>query len=266
MYNTNRNYYDLKQKGVFFMKRLLVAGGGLLAAGLVLGACADSSESGSSEKREDKEAAEIHLSEKEHDHEHDGESHHDHDHADSEETKGIADGYFEDSQVKDRSLSDWEGDWQSVFPYLEDGTLDEVFQHKAEHEGDKTAEEYKEYYTKGCRTDVDRIVIKGDMVSFHENGKKASGTYRYDGYEILTYEAGNRGVRYIFKLEGNEGEGGLPRFIQFSDHIIEPTDAGHYHLYWGDDRNALLEEVINWPTYFPSEMAGDEIAHDMMEH
>ncbi|ENH96888.1 zinc-binding lipoprotein AdcA [Gracilibacillus halophilus YIM-C55.5] len=35
--------------------------------------------------------------------------------------------YFEDSQVKDRSLSDWEGDWQSVYPLLQDGTLDEVF-------------------------------------------------------------------------------------------------------------------------------------------
>ncbi|XXM73208.1 ZinT/AdcA family metal-binding protein [Lysinibacillus sphaericus] len=246
------------------MKRLLVAGGGLLAAGLVLGACSGSSENQSSGEVENKKAAESQAKDKEHDHDHDGEKHHDHDHTDSEETKGIAEGYFEDSQVKDRQLSDWEGDWQSVYPYLEDGTLDEVFQHKSEHEGDKTAEEYKEYYTKGYRTDVDRIVIQGDSVTFYKEGKKNSGTYGYDGYEILTYEAGNRGVRYIFKLQGNEE--GLPRFIQFSDHIIEPTDAGHYHLYWGDDRDALLKEVVNWPTYFPSDMDGHDIAHDMMEH
>jgi zinc transport system substrate-binding protein len=253
------------------MKRLAAAGG-LLAAGLVLGACSGSTESGSTEEAENKEASESQANEKEHDHDgekhhdhdHDGEKHHDHDHADSDETKGIAEGYFEDSQVKDRPLSDWEGDWQSVFPYLEDGTLDEVFEHKAEHEGEKTAEEYKEYYTKGYKTDVDRIVIKGDTVSFYKNGKDASGTYGYDGYEILTYEAGNRGVRYIFKLQGEEE--GLPRYIQFSDHIIEPTEAGHYHLYWGDDREALLDEVVNWPTYFPSEMDGHDIAHDMIEH
>lgn len=55
---------------------------------------------------------------------------HDHDHAD-EEAKKIYAGYFEDDQIQDRALTDWEGDWQSVYPYLLDGTLDEVFEHKA---------------------------------------------------------------------------------------------------------------------------------------
>lgn len=68
----------------------------------------------------------------EHEHEHE-EDHHD-------------DGEFEDSEVKDRALSDWAGDWQSVYPYLLDGTLDEVFHHKAEEEQDKTEQEYKELW------------------------------------------------------------------------------------------------------------------------
>ena len=71
-------------------------------------------------------------------------------------------GYFEDSQVRDRSLSDWGGDWQSVYPYLQDGTLDEVFAHKAEHKGDMTAEEYKEYYNIGYQTDADRYLDARD--------------------------------------------------------------------------------------------------------
>lgn len=189
---------------------------------------------------------------------------HGHSHANDEETEKIYEGYFEDSQVKDRSLSDWEGDWQSVYPYLQDGTLDEVFAHKAEHEGDMTAEEYKEYYKAGYQTDVGRIVIEEGTVTFFKNGEEYSGEYIYDGYEILTYDAGNRGVRYVFKLK-EEAEG-LPRYIQFSDHSIYPTKASHYHLYWGDDREALLDEVTNWPTYYPSEMDGHEIAHEMMEH
>lgn len=191
------------------------------------------------------------------------EENHDHGHSHDEEAEKIYEGYFEDSQVKDRPLSDWEGDWQSVYPYLQDGTLDEVFEHKAE-EGDKTAEEYKEYYKEGYQTNVDRIVIQDDTVSFYENGEKTSGEYHYDGYEILTYEAGNRGVRYIFKR--SEEVEGLPSYIQFSDHSIDPTDADHYHLYWGDDREALLEEVTNWPTYYPSDLSGEEIAHEMMMH
>ncbi|UOY90056.1 metal-binding protein ZinT [Bacillus glycinifermentans] len=189
---------------------------------------------------------------------------HDHDHAHDEKTEKIYEGYFKDSQVKDRSLSDWEGDWQSVYPFLQDGTLDEVFSYKADHEGDMTAKEYKEYYKKGYKTDVDRILIQQDTVTFFKNGKEYSGGYAYDGYEILTYDAGNRGVRYIFKL-AKEAEG-LPQYIQFSDHSIFPNKAGHYHLYWGDDREALLDEVKNWPTYYPSEMDGHDIAHEMMVH
>ncbi|MFB9869263.1 metal-binding protein ZinT [Vreelandella sulfidaeris] len=195
-----------------------------------------------------------------HDHSHDHDHDHDHDHSHDSD---IYSGHFNDDQVADRPLSDWEGDWQSVYPYLEDGTLDEVFAHKAEH-GDKTAEEYKQYYTTGYETDVERIVIEDNNVTFYENGEDNTGEYQYDGYEILTYEAGNRGVRFIFELEGDSDE--LPQYIQFSDHDIYPTDAHHFHLYWGDDREALLEEVTHWPTYYPSDLNGDEIVEEMLAH
>lgn len=199
-------------------------------------------------------------------HGHDGHEHsHTHSHA---HTRGhdedIYAGYFEDSQVEDRPLSDWEGDWQSVYPYLKNGTLDEVFAYKEEQDGEKTAEEYEKYYEKGYQTEVGRIVIEGDTVTFHKGGEESFGKYAYDGYEILTYKAGNRGVRYIFELKEEDEK--LPRFIQFSDHSISPTSAGHFHLYWGNNRAALLEEVVNWPTYYPSEMEGHDIAHEMMAH
>ncbi|MDH4573888.1 metal-binding protein ZinT [Salinicola acroporae] len=199
------------------------------------------------------------------DHNHGHDDHgHDHDHAhDHGQDKNIDAGYFDDDQVEDRQLSDWEGDWQSVYPYLQDGTLDPVFAHKAAH-GDKTAAEYKAYYEKGYQTDVSRIVIDGDDVTFYEGDEAHTGEYVYDGHEILTYEAGNRGVRYIFEREGGDEE--APKYFQFSDHAIAPNDADHYHLYMGDDRQALLEEVTNWPTYYPSDLSGEEVAEEMMAH
>lgn len=187
---------------------------------------------------------------------------HGHDHAHSHDDP-IYKGYFEDEQVEERGLSDWAGDWQSVYPYLQDGTLDPVMAHKAE-EGDKTAEEYKAYYEVGYRTDVERITIDGDTVTFYEDGKPLEASYAGDGYEILTYEAGNRGVRFIFRKTG--GDEGAPQYIQFSDHKIAPSAADHYHLYWGDDRATLLEEVTNWPTYYPSSLGTEEILHEMMAH
>lgn len=184
---------------------------------------------------------------------------HDHDHADDQVYKG----YFEDADIADRPLADWAGDWQSVYPLLEAGTLDEVMAHKAET-GDKSAADYKAYYEIGYRTDVDRIVIEGDTVTFFKGGHPFAGRYAYDGRETLTYPKGNRGVRFIFRKEA--GDDSAPQFIQFSDHKIAPARADHYHLYWGDDRAALLEELTNWPTYYPASLDAAEVVEEMMAH
>ncbi|WP_111539175.1 ZinT family metal-binding protein [Palleronia aestuarii] len=195
-----------------------------------------------------------------HDHDH---SHTHSGHAHSHGSDDIYSGYFDDNQIEARPLSNWEGDWQSVYPHLQDSTLAPVMAHKAET-GEMTAEEYTAYYEIGYETDVDRIVIEGDTVTFHRGGETVEGRYVDGGYEVLTYEAGNRGVRYIFEKAG--GDEAAPRVIQFSDHAIAPMDADHYHLYWGDDREALLEEVTNWPTYYPSSLGPAEIVDEMMAH
>lgn len=183
-----------------------------------------------------------------------------HDHAPQSQ---IYQGYFDDAQVADRPLSDWEGNWQSVYPLLTDGTLDPVMAHKAEH-GDKTAAEYKACYDTGYRTDVERIEIHGDTVSFFRGDKVATGEYAADGHEILTYAKGNRGVQFIFRKVS--GDAAAPGYFQFSDHKIAPEKADHYHLYMGDDRAKLLEEVTNWPTYYPAALTPAQIVAEMLAH
>lgn len=177
--------------------------------------------------------------------------------------KTVYNGYFADEQVKPRALSDWEGDWQSVYPYLLDGTLDPVMASKAK-QGTMSAGEYRAYYETGYKTDVDWIAIKGSSVSFTRGKGTISANYEADGHEILTYKKGNRGVRFIFRK--TTGDATAPRFIQFSDHIIAPEKAGHFHLYWGEDRAALLKEVTNWPTYYPTTLGGRQIVEEMLAH
>lgn len=199
-------------------------------------------------------------------HEHADDEAHDHsghEHAHSHGDPKIYAGYFEDSQVKDRPLSDYAGDWQSVYPYLKDGTLDSVWKHKAE-KSTSSVEEIRAEYEVGYKTDVDRITIDGDVVTFFKGDQGSKGTYAYDGKEILTYKKGNRGVRFIYKK--SNGDTSAPQFIQFSDHGIAPNKADHYHLYWGNDRDALLKEVTNWPTYYPSSLNPDEIVSEMKAH
>lgn len=193
------------------------------------------------------------------DHSHD----HSHDHAHKADEKTIEKGYFEDAQVQPRPLSDWEGDWQSVYPMLVDGTLDPVMAKKAQT-GTRTAAEYRAYYETGYRTNTDRIEITGDRVTFHRAGGAVSGRYADDGFEILTYEAGNRGVRFSFRKVG--GDDAAPAFIQFSDHQIAPEKAGHFHLYWGDDRGAVLAELTNWPTYYPATLDPAAVRDEMLAH
>lgn len=207
-----------------------------------------------------------HAKDKAHDHEahdHDHDHSHDHDHKNDHGDDDIYKGYFDDAQIKPRPLADWEGDWQSVYPLLQSGDLDAVMAHKAA-KGDKTAEEYKAYYTTGYATDVDRIVFSGDTATFYTGETSVQGRYESDGFEVLTYEKGNRGVRYIFEKVSGDAE--APMFFQFSDHKIAPAKADHYHLYWGDDRAALLKEVTNWPTYYPAALSPADISAEMQAH
>ena len=60
----------------------------------------------------------------------------------AETPQTVYNGYFEDSAVKDRTLSDYAGKWQSVYPYLLDGTFDQVWDYKAKLKGDMTFDEY----------------------------------------------------------------------------------------------------------------------------
>lgn len=177
------------------------------------------------EPRAESPAGMTHDHSHDHGHSHDHDHGHDHDHA---STESSSDGYFQDEQVQPRPLSDWTGEWRSVYPYLLDGTLDPVLAHKAQ-KGDKTVAEYQAYYEAGYRTETNRIVIDGDRVAFIVGEESVAGEYASDGFEILTYEKGNRGVRYVFKKVG--GDKTAPGFIQFSDHLIAPEKSGHYHLY-----------------------------------
>jgi Zn/Cd-binding protein ZinT len=49
---------------------------------------------------------------------------HSHGHQMTEAEQKAANGVFEDKDVKERPLSNWDGVWQSVYPFLESGDLD----------------------------------------------------------------------------------------------------------------------------------------------
>ena len=108
---------------------------------------------------------------------------------------------------------------------------------------------------------MERITIKGDQITFTRNGKDTTATYKYDGYKILDYKKGNRGVRYLFSAVGDVPDG-APKVVQFSDHGI----AAHFHIFAGDSQEETLKEMDNWPTYYPSSLNKDQIVEEMLAH
>ena len=85
------------------------------------------------------------------------------------------------------------------------------------------------------------------------------------GYRRMTLELRNRGVRYLF--EAKESDAGDFKYVQFSDHEITPVKAAHFHIFHGGkSQEALYDELENWPTYYPSNLSGLEVAQEMLAH
>ena len=171
---------------------------------------------------------------------------------------------FDDSDVRDRSLADWSGDWQSVYPYILDGTLDTVMKQKAES-GEKTAEAYKQSYTAAYETDIENVKIEGNTIQYIRKNGTASATYDYAGFYIRSKSDGTKQARYEFKKAS--GDETAPTYLVFSDHNISPAEPEHFHLYYGENGfDALVEEGTHFPTFYPADMSGTEIADEMLEH
>lgn len=191
---------------------------------------------------------------------------HDHHHGKplTEVERRASEGIIDDKDVKDRSLSDWDGIWQSLNPYLLNGDLDPVLEKKAQH-GDKTVEEYRAYYKKGYATNIDTIGIENNVIEFHTGKTVTHCRYDYAGYKILTYTSGKKGVRYLFECKDAQSK--APKFVQFSDHIIAPRQSLHFHIFMGNEsQQALLKEMDNWPTFYPYNLNKAQIVDEMLHH
>ena len=188
------------------------------------------------------------------------ESEHEHDHDHSKEVST-----FEDNEVQDRPLSDWEGDWQSAYPLVLDGSLDEAWEHKSE-DGKMTAEEYKDYYTKGYKSDYSAISIHDDHIKFTDNdGNETESDYEYTGYYIQNWSTGTKAAMYRF--EAVDKESGAPVYIEFNDHIIEPEKAEHFHIRMSNESyDAIVDPEGNWPTFFDAALTPDEVCDEVIGH
>ena len=158
---------------------------------------------------------------------------HDHDH-----------GEIVESEIKDRPLSDFAGDFQSVLPYFEDGTLDEYITEEAEE---------------------------------NEKSGTVSAEYEYQGFQTVKDDDGDiTSVWYTFQAKTPDS--GAPVYLAFNDHGTgagsheeeheeHEEEIAHFHLRYGNESVEALMGVENWaPTFYAADAAADEIKEALAGH
>lgn len=183
---------------------------------------------------------------------------HEHDeHHDEEITK---------EDIKDRTLAEFSGEWQSMHPLLLEGRLEQFCEYKAENDEDAstTKETMYEKYKNVWACDAKEIKIEDNAITFtYSDGTTASAEYTYAGYSIKYAEDGSIGnVRYQFETESADA----PKYVQFNDHGHEPAEVEHFHIYFGDESfEALLSASTN-PYFMRSGLTDEEILEGLTGH
>ncbi len=190
------------------------------------------------------------MQEGEHEHEHD----HDHEHEEIEE-----------EDIKDRELSDFAGNWQSLYPLLEAGELDEYVEHHAE-EHEKPAEEVKKELEEKWGCDVTAVSIDGTKIEFtYADGTKKSGEYKYAEYSPILNDDGDiHAVRYQYEAVSGDS----PKYVILNDHGYEPANAKHFHICYGDDADfdTTVKNFTYNPFFIPEGLDGEKAVEILEEH
>ncbi len=128
----------------------------------------------------------------------------------------------------DRSLAEFNGEWQSIYPLLLDGTLDKFLEQQAAEDvnGNADKETMREKYRAIWACDVSGLKIAGNSISFiYADGTTTTAEYTYAGYSIEYADDGCiSGVRYQFETASEDA----PKYIQLDDN--EHEDDEHIWL------------------------------------
>lgn len=186
------------------------------------------------------------------------EHNHDHDHGHEEHAE------IEESDIQDRSLAEFAGEWSSILPFLENGELDEYVEHHAQEHGEP-AEEVKEELAAKWACDATDITITDNNIAFtFADGTNCSAEYEYAGFTPVRGEDGDiTGVRYQFKTE----DPSAPDYVQLNDHGYQVADeVAHFHIYYGDESFEALNDFGSNPFFAPASMTGAEVAEALAGH
>ncbi len=198
-----------------------------------------------------------------HDHDDDEHGHDDHD-GDHHEHGHDHDEEITEADIKPRSVSEFAGEWQSLYPVLMTGALDEYVEFQAEKKSISVKDSRAEIEAKwNCR--IKTIKIKGDEITLiYDNGKKESGSYKYAGFATKKNDQGKiSSIRHKFSLVKGNG----PKYVMLNDHGYKPVKSvEHFHIYFGNNNFDELLTTKSNPFFVDSKLDAKGCLANVMGH
>lgn len=170
-----------------------------------------------------------------------------------------------EKDIEDRTLSDFSGEWNSLYPVLVSGKLDSLLEKMAkEYVNAVTKEQLFEKYKTSWACEADKIIINGDNITYvTSDGKTMTAKYTYAGFSLQRDDDGDiTSVRYQFETASAKA----PKYIQFSDHGYRPGKAEHFHAFFGNDGFDALSVSKEMPSFVEASLTLDEIVEGLDEH
>lgn len=163
------------------------------------------------------------------------------------------------------SMADWEGEWNDMGGYLEKDEIQEAFKALAEKENTDEASA-KEAYLKKRKCDFGGLGIKGDHVKFLKEFPDAKGEVLgeadYMFKESIEVDHGGHKLEWdVFEATSEDA----PYKVLMMMPIHGEESLTHFHMRYGDDKEALLKEEGWYPTFVKPSTTDQQIIDEITE-
>ena len=171
----------------------------------------------------------------------------------------------EEKAQDEATIADWEGKWNDMGGYLEKAEIQEAFKTLAEKENTDEASA-KEAYLKKRKCDFGGLEIAGDHVKFLKEFPDANGEVigeaDYTFKEKIEVEHGGHKLEWdIFEANSDNA----PYKVLMMMPIHGEESLTHFHMRYGDDKEALLKEEGWYPTFVKPSSTDQQIIDEITE-
>lgn len=174
----------------------------------------------------------------------------------TEESAGHDHDHDEDEEV---SLSDWDGEWNSIATYADDEKVQGAYKEVAER--DKiTEEEAKQNFAEHVKVEFGAVKIEDGKITFYDapNGNEIdSSNFEYVDKHPMEH-GGKTYYWYEFKSDG-----------KFEHILLMPVHGEetmpHFHLRTGSDVESMLSMDDWYPTFVSPTVTLDQVYEEIAE-